>query len=152
MSDTKIECYILPSSPLPVLLPIECVAEVIKKPEIEILAKAAAKWMIGHVNWQNQRLPLMSFAPLLNSKLSEVNKKKPNLVVLNPIPDAARKAYSGLLCYGDVTKITVGKEIDFIDSEVDIDKRYVESIVHIGGKDFIIPKLSSLAVAFTYLS
>lgn len=152
MSDAKIDCYILPSVPLPMLLPVECVAEVIKNPVIESLSKAPANWMKGHVNWRNQRLPLMSYETLLDTGLEQSKQKQPCLVVLNAVPDAARKAYSGLLCDGDVNKISVDSKVDYADLPEGLDKRYVESVVRIDKKDFIIPKLTSLAVAFTYLS
>ena len=65
---------------------------------------APANWMKGHVNWRNQRLPVLSFSSLQDASIDESRKKKPHLVVLNPIPHAARKAYSGLLwyCSGDL--------------------------------------------------
>ena len=152
MSNAKIECYVIPSLPLPILLPVECIAEVVKKPVIEPLSKAPASWMKGHVNWQNQRLPLMSYESLLDADLKQTNTKKVSLVVLNAIPDAARKAYSGLLCYGTVEKISVDNKIEFVEPTQELDKRYVESVVRVAEKDYIIPKLTSLAVAFTYLS
>ena len=152
MSNAKIECYVLPAEPLPMLLPVECVAEVVKKPTIEPLKKAPASWMKGHVNWQNQRLPLMSFSSLLDSDYDEADKSKTTLIVLNAIPDAARKAYSGLLCSGKVTTISIDKKVGYSDEYSELDKRYVESVVRVGKKDYIIPKLASLAVAFTYLS
>ncbi len=152
MSDAKIECYILPSVPLPMLLPVECVAEVIKKPVIESMKNPPASWMKGHVNWQNQRLSLMSYADLLDNDLQQTDFKKPCLVVLNAIPGAARKAYSGLLCDGDVNKVSVDRNVDYSELPKELDKRYVESVVRIDKKDYIIPKLTSLAVAFTYLS
>ena len=152
MSNDKIECYIVPSLPMPIILPVECVAEVVKKPEIEKLSKAPASWMVGHVNWQNQRLPLMSFSALLGKEVPQSKQTKPTLVVLNPVPEAARKAYSGLLCFGEVKKIKVDKKVSFVELPKELDKRYAESVVRVAKKDYIIPKLSSLAVAFTYLS
>jgi len=68
MSDQKIDCYIIPSAPLPMILPVECVAEIAAKPEIEALKNAPAKWMNGHVNWQNQRIPVLSYSELLDTE------------------------------------------------------------------------------------
>ena len=153
MSNAKIECYVLPSLPLPMLLPVECVAEVVKKPIIEPLSKAPASWMKGHVNWQNQRLPLMSYESLLDAGLKKTDIEKVlSLVVLNAIPGAARKAYSGLLCYGNVETISVDNKVEYVELAKELDKRYVESVLRIAKKDYIVPRLTSLAVAFTYLS
>lgn len=150
MSTQTLDCYIIPSSPQPLLLPVECVAEVVAKPEIDKLENAPAKWMQGHVNWRNQRLPVMSFAGLLDPDLDESKKRKPILVVLNPIPNAARKAYSAILCYGDVKKVAVEPDMEFGDSPSGGDRRYVEAIIKIGDAEFVVPRLTALGVAFSY--
>ena len=150
MSDQKIDCYIIPSAPLPMILPIECVAEIAAKPELKELSNAPAKWMKGHANWRNQRIPVLSYSLLLDASIDESRKKKAHLVVLNPIPHAARKAYSGLMCYGDIKQITVEPNMDFADKEGKIDRRYVDGIIKIGKKEFIVPKLAALGVAFSY--
>ena len=163
MSNEIVNCYILPSSPLPMLLPVDCVAEIVAQPSIQLLAKAQAKWMKGHVSWQNQRLPVMSYADLLDSKLSsepngklnskqtKSSKNKDHLVVLNAIPSAARKAYSALLCDGEVEQVEIDDSVDYVELPQGIDKRYVDAVLSFGGKQFIVPKLASLAVAFTYI-
>jgi len=132
------------------ILPVESVAEIAEKPEIEVLNNAPAKWMNGHVNWQNQRIPVLSYSVLQDSSLDESRKRKPHLVVLNPIPHAARKAYSGLMCYGDIQQITVEPNMEFADEEGKIDRRYVDGVIRIGKKEFIVPKLAALGVAFSY--
>jgi len=150
MSEQKLDCYILPSTPKPLLIPQECVAEVVAKPVIEKLGSAPASWMQGHVNWRNQRLPVLSFGGLHDPELDESKKRKPLLVVLNPIPGAARKAYSALLCYGDAKKVTVEPDMEFGDMLSGGDRRYVEAVIKLGGKEFIVPKLTALGVAFSY--
>lgn len=155
MSYDKLKCYIVPSLPLPILLPVECVAEIVVEPGIKNLDKAQASWMKGHANWQNQRLPVLSYAHLLDSELSDSKLKSKNrkehLIVLNAIPGAARKSYSALLCYGKVNQVTVNSSVDYIEPSEDIDKRYVEAVMRFKKKDYIVPKLASLAVAFTYV-
>ncbi len=158
MSSEKLDCYILPANPKPLLLPVECVAEVVAKPIVEELETAPAQWMQGHVNWRNQRLPVMDYSGLHalagGNKEQEKGKKSTKgddlLVVLNPIPGAARKAYSALLCHGDVQQISVEPNLEFGETPDGTDKRYVESIIDIEGESFIVPKLTAVAVAFTY--
>lgn len=164
MSSQTLDCYILPTSPRPLLLPTDCVAEVVAKPLVEGLESAPAQWMQGHVNWRNQRLPVMDFSglhALAGSSSAKKSKKEEQestqehsgdelLVVLNPIPGAARKAYSALLCKGDVQKVSVEPNLSFADMPDGIDKRYVEAIIEIDGQSFIVPKLTAIAVAFTY--
>lgn len=150
MSAQTLDCYILPSSPLPLILPVECVSEVVAKPLVEKISNAPASWMQGHVNWRTQRLPVLSYAGLHDSELDESSLKKPILVVLNPIPNAARKTYSGLMCYGDVKRITVEPSMVYSDLPEGLDKRYVEAVIKVGTTDFVIPKLVALGVAFSY--
>ena len=150
MSTPNLDCYILPSTPMPLMVPVECVAEIVAKPIIEKLESAPASWMQGHVNWRNQRLPVMSYSGLHNPELDESKKRKPLLVVLNPVPGAARKAYSALLCFGDAKKIAVEPNLEFGDVPDGGDRRYIEAVIKLGGKDFIVPKLTSLSVAFSY--
>jgi len=152
MSTETLDCYILPSAKIPLLLPVETISEVVAKPEIEMLTKAPASWMKGHVNWRNQRLPVVAYDGLHDAKLKtkSVSADDSLLVVLNPIPNAARKTYSGLLCHGDVKKITVEPNMEFGDVPEGMDKRYIEAVIEIGGTAFIVPKLVALGVAFSY--
>jgi len=152
MSTQTLDCYILPSAHTPLLLPVETVSEVVAKPEIEMLENAPASWMKGHVNWRTQRLPVLSYDGLHDAKHKDKNANAADalLVVLNPIPNAARKTYSGLFCHGEVKRITVEPNMEFSDVSDHMDKRYVEAIVKIGETEFVVPKLVALGVAFSY--
>ena len=75
---------------------------------------------------------------------------KPHLVVLNPIPNAARKSYSGLICYGDIQEVTLSTDLEFVDLPESVDKRYVDATIKVGEQSFLVPKLAALGVAFTY--
>ena len=152
MSSESLDCYILPSAGTPLLLPVETVSEVVAKPVIEQLESAPASWMKGHVNWRNQRLPVLSYAGLHDAKLKDkpADDDDALMVVLNPIPNAARKTYSGLFCHGEVKKITIEPNLEFSELSEKMDKRYVEAVVKIGDAEFIVPKLVALGVAFSY--
>jgi len=152
MSIQTLDCYILPSVNMPLLLPVETISEVVAKPQVEKLENAPASWMQGHVNWRTQRLPVLSYDGLHDAKFKpkSANANDSLLVVLNPIPNAARKTYSGLHCHGEVKSISVEPNLEFGDVPENMDKRYVEAIVKIGDTDFIIPKLVALGVAFSY--
>ena len=114
------------------------------------LASASANWMIGHVTWQNQRLPVMSFSALNNPELDESKKRKPNLVILNPVPGAARKVYTGLLCFGAIKQVKVNQSAAIADIPESVDKRYIEAVIKFDKKQLMIPKLPALSVAFSY--
>jgi len=152
MTTEALDCYILPSAGTPLLLPVEAVSEIVAKPIIEELENAPASWMKGHVNWRNQRLPILSYAGLHDAKVKDKSPEEDDalMVVLNPIPNAARKTYSGLFCHGEVKRIGVEPNLKFSNLSEKMDKRYVEAVVKIGETEFIIPKLVALGVAFSY--
>ncbi len=152
MSTETLDCYILPSANAPLLLPVETVSEIVAKPQIEMLEKAPASWMKGHVNWRNQRLPVLSYAGLHDSKQKDKSAKAKDslLVVLNPIPNAARKTYSGLFCHGEVKRISVEPNLEFGTVPENMDKRYVEAVIKLGEMELVVPKLVALGVAFSY--
>jgi chemotaxis signal transduction protein len=152
MSTQTLDCYILPSAKTPLLLPVETISEIVAKPEIEMLKSAPASWMKGHVNWRNQRLPVLSYNVLHDAKYKDKSPsaKDALLVVLNPIPNAARKTYAGLLCHGEVKRLTVEANLEFGEMPAYADKRYVQAVVKIGETEFLVPKLVALGVAFSY--
>jgi hypothetical protein len=150
MAKNTLDCYVLPAVPLPLLLPKECVAEIVEKPEILQLEAARANWMKGHVTWDNQRISVLSYSALHDAQLDESKKPNPVLVVLNPIPDAARKAFVGVLCFGKVEEIAVSDNIEQLQIPENVDRRYIETAVSIGKHKYLIPKLAAMGVAFSY--
>lgn len=155
MNTETVDCYIVPAEPLPMLLPIDCIADVVESPEIMPIANVSAKWMKGHTIWNNQRLSVMSYSTLVGSALNDTDNDESengqaHLVVLNPIPDAVRKAYTGIVCYGDVQQVSIESDAQLLDLPVGIDKRYVDGVLKSSGQQFIVPRLTALAVAFWY--
>ncbi len=144
------DCYRIPATPTSLLLPLECVADVVAKPKITPLEEARANWMRGHANWQNQLLPVLSYSALNDSELDESKKRKAQLVILNPIPGAARKAHFGLICYGAVEKVTLDDSAEYTDFPSGVDRRYAEAAMTFAGTEYLVPRLAALAVAFSY--
>ena len=150
MENKSVICYAIPSLPHPLLLPVESVAAVLENPQIEVMEEAPAKWMRGHVVWNNQRLPILSYANLHDEDYDDSQQANPNMVVLNPILHAARKAYSGLLCHGELKQISVDDGANYCEFPDNIDKRYIEAVIEHKSINYIIPKLAALEVAFSY--
>ena len=150
MSNDSISCYVIPAVPIALLLPVECVASVVVNPKIVALKDSTTNWMRGHITWKNQRVPVLSYSALHDSDLNEKNKNKPQVVVLNPIPDATRKAYAGILCFGKIKQVKIDPNITKGKLPDNIDRRYAEAVVINGKSQYLIPKLSALGVAFTY--
>lgn len=149
MTDKTIECCVIPSTPVPLVLPKESIAEVINTPTIEVLEDARAGWMKGYVNWQNQRLQVMSYAALQDPNIKETTQNS-TVIVLNPIPGAARKAYCALICSGDTETISVDESCVAVPTPKGLDKRYIESTMEFKGMTYVVPRLSAISVAFSY--
>ncbi|MFT4629794.1 MAG: hypothetical protein ACI9WC_001102 [Arenicella sp.] len=150
MAKNTLNCYVFPAVPLPFLLPKECVADIVEKPDVVQLEAARANWMKGHVIWNNQLISVLSYSALHDAQLDESEKRNPVLVVLNPIPDAARKAFVGVLCFGKVEEIAVSDNIEQLQTPENIDQRYIETAVSIGKHKYLIPKLAAMGVAYSY--
>ena len=150
MQTPSINCTIIPSAPLPLVLPTACVAQVLDNPEIELFDDASTNWMHGHTTWRKQRLPVLDFAALLGINIEPSEQTNPQLVVLYPIPNAARKAYSSLICYGDVQQMTFEPDIELVEHPKTIDKRYIDGVIGADEQHYIVPKLVALGVAFSY--
>ena len=150
MAKESLACYVLPSLPLPLLLPRDCVAQVVSEPQLQYLDKPPVSWMTANLVWENQRLPVISYSLLVDANSVESADLPLNVVVLNPIPDAARKAFSGIACRGEVDAITVGEDVELADLPEGADRRYIEAVVKIADQQYIIPKLAALGVALSY--
>lgn len=150
MANSTMQCYAIPATPQALLLPTECVAAIIEKPTIDALNEARANWMRGYVTWENQRVPVMSFSALHDANLDESRKRKPFLIVLNPIPEAARKAYTGIMCFGEPQLVDVDASLSNTELPDKVDRRYIETAVSFAGQNYLIPRLAALGVAFSY--
>ena len=150
MAKESLACYVLPTLPLPLLLPRDCVAEVVTQPQLHYLENAPVSWMKANLVWENQQLPVISYSLLVDENTLELEDLSLSVVVLNPIPDAARKAFSGIACRGKVDAITVDEDVEFADLPEGADRRYIEAVVKISDQHYIVPKLAALGVALSY--
>ena len=150
MAKETLACYVLPTLPLPLLLPRDCVAEVVSEPQLQYLDNAPASWMKANLVWQNQHLPVISYSLLVDANAVESEDLSLSVAVLNPIPDAARKAFAGIVCRGTVEAVTVEEDIEYVNLPEGVDRRYVEAVVKIADQQYIIPKLAALGVALSY--
>ena len=150
MAKESLACYVLPAQPLPLLLPRDCVAQVVTDPQLQYLEDAPVSWMKANLDWETQRIPVISYSLLVDASAVESEDLGLSVAVLNPIPDAARKAFSGIACRGIVDTITVDQDVEFADLPEGADRRYIEAVVKIADQQYIIPKLAALGVALSY--
>jgi len=149
MTDKTLDCVVLGASPTPFILPKACIAEWNSDAQIEAINDDKVEWMVGHVNWNDQRIPLIDIQSLIYGK--KIKNKKMWFVVLNPIANAARRSYTALLCPSKPKEIELSSDVIYSESELKSDKRYVDAMLSWQDKEYVLPKLSSLSVAFTYI-
>ena len=149
MSETTLICYKIDAEPFSLILPSECIVEVVSDPVITTDASQKAPWMAGYLTWNSQEIPLLCFENLLVADFERPDSP-PVVTILNPIPKAARKTYGALLSFGEVQKIEVASDVDDVVNPQEIDRRYVEAALALDGSICIVPRLAALGVAFSY--
>jgi chemotaxis signal transduction protein len=149
MTDKTLDCIVLPADPAPFILPKACVAEAVPGDNIESISGKKVEWMVGHVDWNNQRLPIIDLQALIYSEKTPEDQIW--IAILNPIANAARRSYTAVICPGEPQDIEIASQLDYSDSEISADKRYIERTLSWQDKDYVLPRLSSLSVAFTYI-
>ncbi len=149
MSETSLSCYRIDTEPYSLVLPSDCIADVIEAPKLIADPSQKASWMAGYVEWNGQELPLLCFENLLNDDFERPDTS-PVVTVLQPIPKAARKAYTAILSFGKVTKFDLASDVQDADFPEGFDRRYVEGALSLDGDILLIPRLAALGVAFSY--
>ncbi|MEN8215790.1 MAG: chemotaxis protein CheW [Pseudomonadota bacterium] len=81
MPNTQVRCLLIPIGEEQLLLPSAVVAEVSPYNEPEQMSDNQHKWLLGIINWRNQRVPLLSIEEAL-SLPSATSVKKYRTVIL----------------------------------------------------------------------
>ncbi len=80
---STIRCLLIPSGGGQLLLPSTIVAEVFGYNEPELVFNDQPKWLLGMINWREQRVPLLSIEEALSLHQNEApSQKKYHTVVL----------------------------------------------------------------------
>jgi chemosensory pili system protein ChpC len=79
---STIRCLLIPNGGGQLLLPSTIVAEVFDYNEPELVFNDQPKWLLGMINWREQRVPLLSIEEALSLHKKEVPLKKYHTVVL----------------------------------------------------------------------
>lgn len=149
MNDKTLDCIVLPAHPAPFLLPKACVADTSVVGELESVSDKKVEWVAGHINWDNQRIPVIDLQSLIYGKA--VDSEKQHFAILNPVANAARRSFTAIVCSDQPQEIVLPSDVAYGELDAEADKRYVEAIVNWDEKDYLLPRLTSLSVAFTYV-
>jgi len=144
-SSINVACTLIPVQSYNLLVPNQCVAEILIRPEIKGF-NSPNTWCIGEVNWFNETLPVVLFEKL-EAPAKPIRGKK-NIIVAVQFPlNNTEIIRFGILA--NHTPQVVQANNQTIDREINPRKThdYALSYVSIGEKSALIPDLHRIATS-----
>ncbi len=82
-NDIVVRCLLIHVNGAKLLLPNAVVAEVTSdNDDIELLANNQPNWLLGTINWRNQRVPLLAIEEALSLPITTSSVKKYRIIIL----------------------------------------------------------------------
>lgn len=147
-SAEPVHCMLLPTEPVPLLLPSACIAEVIASPEIH-QTEGTSTWTAGHTEWRGQRIAVLSWEALHPGTLPE-KERRARVVVMNPMPDLTGSGFWAILCHGEIQPVAIHPHTASSDLPPELDGRYVAMTVIFGEDIAVIPDMQALSLVLNY--
>jgi chemosensory pili system protein ChpC len=160
MADTKkivaagkmqdvVHCLTIPLHNETALLPNAAIAEVISYKEVTPLADAP-DWFIGHIEWREKRVPLISFEAI-SGKEAQKPVKNSRIAVLNTLNANAILPYIAILSQG-IPSLAIVQEHGLEDKEIDDDRQVIGAIVDVAGIEALVPNIDEIEQRLLQLS
>lgn len=137
-----IPCLTIPLYDEVILLPNSAVAEVVSyiKPEV---VENAPEWFLGHINWRDYRVPLISFEAISGKDVKPA-KKSSQVAIMNTLNGNAQVPYIGLLTQG-IPSLAIVQEQGIQATEFDENERQsIAGMVEVGGTSALIPDIDDI--------
>jgi chemosensory pili system protein ChpC len=96
---SELRAILAPISGGQILLPGSVIAEVIELAELRTF-KDAPGWLIGEVDWQDWRVPIVSFAVLSGTTDTERPGARSRVLVIKSLAESGNCPYIGILISG----------------------------------------------------
>ena len=136
-----IHCLTIPLDNETVILPNTAIAEVIGYTAPEAVSDAP-DWFLGHINWRDKRVPLVSFESASGHDVAEP-KKNSRIAILNTLNGNAQLPYVAIMSQGIPSLALVNQEtINAKDSAST--RQAISAFVEHDGQEVIIPNLDEL--------
>lgn len=137
-----IHCLTIPLHDETVLLPNASIAEVIAYKEPAPVDEAP-DWFLGHIEWREKRVPIISFEAISGNNL-ELPKKHSRIAVLNTLNGNAQLPYVGILSQG-IPSLAIVQEEGLEDKGgSNKDRQTVAAFVKLGGLEALIPNIDEI--------
>lgn len=141
----EIRAILAPISGGHVLLPGSVVAEVVDISELRPV-KAAPDWVMGEIDWQDWRVPVVSFAMLGGTAETETPDQRSRALVIKSLAETAGTPYIGLLISG-VPRLCSAKDSELTESDSASDYPCVFREVTFEERRVLIPELDQLVAS-----
>ena len=104
-NSNTVHCVIIPIESTNVVLPNTVVAEVIKFSEPEPI-KNSPDWLLGHITWQDWRVPVIDYACLIGLEMND-NPAVARIMVIKSLIQGEQLPYIGLVANGLPKLVTI---------------------------------------------
>lgn len=140
----QLYCVLLALRDDTLVLPNALVAEALAQDALRP-AEGGERWLAGHLNWANQRLPVVNFETL-NGGLAAPLGRRSRLVVLHALGERPEDRPCALLCQGYPHLVTLSRAALAPLPLRESDRpEYVLARVRIGNSEALIPDLDRIA-------
>ncbi len=139
----KVRSLWIPLRGMNLLLPNVAVAEVVPFREAEAMEKAP-DWMLGSLNWRDQRIPVISFESFSGVSTQE-DRERSRIIVLNNTLKKGELPFFAMVTSGIPRLFLADEEaLDDVLSKDAINNPYANSAVRIGSEVAMIPALETI--------
>lgn len=159
MADTKeiiasgeskgvVHCLTIPLHNETALLPNAAIAEVIAYKAPAPIADAP-EWFLGHIEWRDVRVPLISFEAISGKEI-QAAKKNSRIAVLNTLNANSQLPYVAIVSQG-IPSLAIVQEKGLEDKD-DESRPVVGAIVELGGIEALVPNIDEIEQRLLQLS
>jgi chemotaxis signal transduction protein len=141
---TAVDCLLLPLSDrrLPLLVPLNAVAEVVDQPPALARAATGVPWLQGWLRWREREIPVLAHEGIARTEVDAPSGSL-RVVIFNAIGAAAAHGFYGLAIRDLPRPLRLGSDSDLRAQEV-VPPRGTAMVVEHGGEPAAIPDFELL--------
>ena len=137
-----IRSVLLPLTKDTLLLPHSAMIEIL--PEREILPiDNSPEWVLGEVEWNNERIPLLALEVAFGSELPK-KQRRSRLIILSFLSDSNQYKYLAIRATGVPRLVQLEAENLVADELKGVPSKFVEMYGSLNGKKVIVPNMLEL--------
>ncbi|MDP6375075.1 MAG: chemotaxis protein CheW [Pseudomonadales bacterium] len=137
---SELSCVMIPIGQRSVVLPNECVAEILPWRRVRPYAKAP-QWCLGHTNWRGEEVPVVRF-DLVNGSDEDPELKARCVVIMNRVRSSGLPRFYALVASG-LPRIFQLTDDDVTTRSASLGQAETLA-VNIGAEEAVVPNLEFL--------